>query len=67
LDTYFYSFDDDVIGGEVERGREYLEEDFNKDIEIEAKERKRVEFFIEEINQEEKTLIFGANLLCSEI
>ncbi|MGI9311534.1 MAG: EcoAI/FtnUII family type I restriction enzme subunit R [bacterium] len=61
LDNYIYAPDDDVIEGEVEEGRVYTESDFNRRIEIEERERKRVRIFMNDINQEEKTLVFCAN------
>ncbi|MGI8890618.1 MAG: type I restriction-modification enzyme R subunit C-terminal domain-containing protein, partial [Chthoniobacterales bacterium] len=60
LDDYVYSSDDRVMEGEVEAGRRYLEPDFNKVIEIKERERKRVEIFMKEIDQREKTLVFCA-------
>ena len=39
LDDYVYTSDDEVIEGEVEEGRRYTESDFNRIIEITARER----------------------------
>ncbi|MFZ4723644.1 MAG: EcoAI/FtnUII family type I restriction enzme subunit R [Phycisphaerales bacterium] len=61
LDEYVHVDDDQLIEGEVERGRVYVEKDFNKIIEINAREQKRVEIFMNLINQREKTLVFCAN------
>ena len=61
LDDYRYTSDDDVIEGEVEEGKLYEEADFNKTIEIVERERKRVKVMLDEINQNEKTLVFCAN------
>jgi type I restriction enzyme R subunit len=61
LDEYVYTSDDKIIEGEVEEGRIYEEEDFNKIIEIKEREAKRVRVVLDEINQNEKTLIFCAN------
>jgi type I restriction enzyme R subunit len=61
LDDYRYTPDDDVIEGEVEKGKLYKEEDFNRKIEIVERERKRVRIMLDEINQNEKTLVFCAN------
>src|SRR5207253_7111180 len=55
LDEYVYTADDKLIEGEVETGRRYTEEDFNKIIEIMERERKRVEIFMGQINENEKT------------
>jgi type I restriction enzyme, R subunit len=60
LDEYVYTADDYVVEGEVERGKRYTEADFNKIIEIEAREAHRVKLFMEQINQNEKTLVFCA-------
>jgi type I restriction enzyme R subunit len=61
IDEYIYTSDDTVIEGEVEEGRVYSEEDFNRIIEIKEREEKRVRIILDEINQKEKTLVFCAN------
>ena len=60
LDEYVYTGDDRVEEGEVESGRRYTESDFNKIIEIREREKKRVEIFLSQIDQSEKTLVFCA-------
>lgn len=60
LDEYVYTSDDTVVEGEVESGKRYTEADFNRIIEIKAREKRRVEIFMEQINQNEKTLVFCA-------
>ena len=60
LDTYIYVSDDMVIEGEVEEGREYTESDFNRIIEIKEREAKRVKLLLNEINQNEKAIVFCA-------
>ena len=60
LDEYVYDPDDDVIEGEVAAGRQYGEADFNRIIEIEERERYRVETFMAQIDQRQKTLVFCA-------
>ncbi|MEM1280239.1 MAG: DEAD/DEAH box helicase family protein, partial [Cyanobacteria bacterium P01_H01_bin.152] len=60
LDEYLYSDDDDVLEGSVDSDRVYTEADFNRIIEIEARERYRVQLFMAQINQTEKTLVFCA-------
>jgi len=60
LDEYIYTSDDMVVDGDIEEGRIYKEADFNKIIEIEAREAKRVEIFMDEANQKEKAIIFCA-------
>ncbi len=60
LDEYVYAPDDKLIEGEIETGRRYTETDFNKIIEIKEREAHRVKLFMEQINQNEKTLVFCA-------
>jgi len=61
LDYYTYTPDDTVVEGEIEAGKVYDEPDFNRNIEIRERERKRVQIFMSQINQNEKTLVFCAN------
>lgn len=61
MDEYVYTNDDDIIEGEIEEGRVYKEDDFNRVIKIEAREKKRVQIVLDSINQGEKTIIFCAN------
>jgi type I restriction enzyme R subunit len=61
LDSYIYTSDDAVVEGEIEAGKVYEEPDFNRKIEIREREKKRVEIFMGQINQNEKTLVFCAN------
>lgn len=61
LDDYIYTSDDQIIEGEVEEGKIYEESDFNRIIVIKEREAKRVRVILEEINQNEKTIIFCAN------
>ncbi len=60
LDDYVYTSDDQIIEGEVEEGKIYEESDFNRIIEIKEREAKRVRVVLDEINQNEKTIIFCA-------
>ncbi|MEY4978802.1 MAG: Type restriction enzyme protein [Pseudomonadota bacterium] len=60
LDDYVYTADDHVISGQVEPGRRYTEKDFNRVIEITARETHRVRLMLEMIDQREKTLVFCA-------
>ncbi|MCX6251618.1 MAG: DEAD/DEAH box helicase family protein [Bacteroidetes bacterium] len=60
IDDYIYTSDDDVIEGMVEEGKLYVESDFNRIIEIKAREAKRVTIFMNEINQNEKAIVFCA-------
>ena len=61
LDEYTYTSDDEVIEGQVETGKIYVEDDFNRKIEIMEREAKRVKIMMDEINQNEKTIVFCAN------
>ncbi len=61
LDEYVYTPDDRVMEGEIEYGKRYEEPDFNKIIEIKEREKKRVEIFMSQIDQQEKSLVFCAN------
>ena len=61
LDDYVYTSDDQIIEGEIEEGKIYEESDFNRTIEIEEREAKRVQIMLEEINQDEKAIVFCAN------
>jgi len=61
LDDYVYTSDDQIVEGEVEEGKIYEEPDFNKIIVIKEREAKRVRIMLDEINQNEKTIIFCAN------
>lgn len=61
LDDYRYTSDDTVIEGEIETGKLYEEKDFNRTIEIVERERKRVNIFLDEANQNDKAIIFCAN------
>jgi type I restriction enzyme R subunit len=60
IDDYYYTSDDDVIEGMVEEGKLYQESDFNRIIEIREREAKRVDIFMHEINQNEKSIVFCA-------
>jgi len=61
LDDYRYTSDDTIVEGEIEEGKLYEEKDFNRSIEIVEREAKRVNIFLDESNQNEKTIIFCAN------
>lgn len=61
LDDYVYTSDDEVIEGEIEEGKIYEEPDFNRIIVIKQREAKRVKIVLDEIDENEKTIIFCAN------
>jgi type I restriction enzyme, R subunit len=60
LDDYTYISDDKIIEGEVKEGKNYVEKDFNKIIEIKEREAKRVKIYMDDANQHEKAIIFCA-------
>jgi type I restriction enzyme R subunit len=60
LDEYVYTPDDQVVEGEIEAGKRYIEADFNKIIEIREREVYRVGLLMDLIDPREKTLVFCA-------
>lgn len=60
IDEYVYTSDDTVEEGEVQKGKEYTESDFNRIIEIKEREEYRVKLFMEQIDQDQKTIVFCA-------
>ncbi len=60
LDEYVYTADDQLVEGQIEGGKRYVEKDFNKIIEIKEREKYRVKVFMDMIDQREKTLVFCA-------
>ena len=60
LDDYVYTPDDELVEGEIEPGKRYEEKDFNRLIEIKAREKKRVDIFMAAIDQRDKTIVFCA-------
>ena len=60
LDDYVYTSDDQLVEGEIEEGKRYVEDDFNRVIEIKAREKYRVKLFMGLIDQGQKTLVFCA-------
>ncbi len=61
LDEYVFTDDDVVIAGEIDEGRTYDEDDFNRIIEIRERERRRIAIMMEQIDQSQKTLVFCRN------
>jgi len=61
MDDYVYTHEDEILEGNVETSKLYEEKDFNKNIEIKAREFKRVQIFMDEVNQNEKTIVFCAS------
>ena len=61
IDEYVYLGDDDIEGDvEIPIGTTFTEEQINKIIAIKAREEYRVKFFLNLINQNQKTLVFCA-------
>ncbi|MBE0471121.1 MAG: DEAD/DEAH box helicase family protein [Methyloprofundus sp.] len=61
MDEYIYSPSDGlVVKGDPEPGKLYKEGDFNRIITIPAREQKRVEYWMEQFNPHEKTIVFCA-------
>jgi type I restriction enzyme R subunit len=60
LDEYVYTPDDHIVEGDVQAGRLYQEADFNRIIEIREREKQRVDIFMGDINQREKSIVFCA-------
>ena len=60
IDDYIYTDDDTIVEGEIEEGKLYEEKDFNRKIIISARERYRVKAFMNDANENEKTIIFCA-------
>lgn len=60
MDYYTFTSDDTVIEGDIEVGKLYEEPDFNRNIEIKERERKRVEIFMGMIDHSQKTIVFCA-------
>lgn len=63
IDEYVFTSDDTVVEGAVEAGKRYEERDFNRIIEIKAREAYRVSLFMGMIDQREKTVVFCASQL----
>jgi len=58
LDNYTYSPADEVVAGDIDEEHTYTEKDFNTRIKIRAREVARVRVFMDQMNQDEKTLVF---------
>ncbi len=60
MDEYRFTQGDTVLEGEVEEGKVYTEDDFNRSggIVIKEREAKRVEILMDEVNQNEKAIVF---------
>jgi type I restriction enzyme, R subunit len=61
MDEYIYTSDDRILEGEAEEGRVYEEKDFAQgNIHIREREEARVKILLDNINQNEKTIVFCA-------
>lgn len=60
IDEYVYDPEDEVLAGEVAAGQKFTENEINRVIEIPERERSRVEEFMRQIDQRQKTLVFCA-------
>jgi type I restriction enzyme, R subunit len=61
IDDYVWTPDDEIVSGEVEEGKRYTANDFNRSIEIREREAYYVKVFMDMIDQREKTLVFCAS------
>lgn len=60
IDEYVYDGSDELVSGEIEEGTRFTESDFNSKIVIEEREKSRVQEFMSQIDQRQKTLVFCA-------
>nr|WP_305970079.1 MULTISPECIES: DEAD/DEAH box helicase family protein [unclassified Mameliella] len=60
IDEYVWDGSDELIEGEIEEGEEFSESDFNTRVIIKERELSRVQEFMSQIDQREKTLVFCA-------
>lgn len=63
IDDYTYTSDDTVLEGEIEEGKRYTEEEINRIIELKDREDYRVHILMNQMNHNEKTLVFCATQL----
>ena len=60
IDEYVFDPVDEVLRGEVEAGHTFTEGDFNRIIEIRERELARVQEFMSQVDQRQKTIVFCA-------
>jgi len=60
MDSYTFSDEDEVVAGEIDPEKEYEESDFNTKLIIDGREKSRVQEFMDQIDQRQKTLVFCA-------
>ena len=58
LDTYKYKEGDVILEGEVDRDKTYTESELNRSIVIEDREKLRVKQFMDDMDQNDKSLVF---------
>ena len=58
IDTYRFNDDDLVLEGDVDREKTYTQEEMNRSIEIQERERYLVSKFLEMMGKDEKTIVF---------
>jgi len=61
IDDYTYTSDDEVLEGEIEEGRIYYEKDFNRLIEVKQREEKRIQLYMDNAREMDKSIVFCAN------
>ncbi len=64
IDDYVYNSDDEVLKGEIEEEKRYEEDDFSsgrRRISMPQRDKLRVKIFLDDINQNEKTIVFCAD------
>ncbi len=59
-DEYTWSDEDEIVSGEIDPEKAYRENDFNTNLVIPEREKSRVEKFMDQIDQRQKTLVFCA-------
>ena len=60
LDEYNYESDDKILQGEVDKNHTYTEQEFNRKIEIEERERVRTRLMLAHISKDKKAIVFCA-------
>ena len=60
MDSYTFSDDDELVSGEIDPEKEYTEADFNTKLVINEREKSRVQEFMDQIDQRQKSLVFCA-------
>ena len=61
IDRYMFTYGDTVESGEVEEGKEYTLNDFNRGIYLPEREERMAQIMLEQINPVQKTIVFCAD------